>query len=219
MSYSITIEPIGASVEVRDGQTVLDACLRAGVWLPHACCHGLCATCKVQLLDGDVDLGNASSFALMDFERDEKKILACCATVESDIVIEADIDEEPDAQYLPIDDFAAEVVDARMLTPTIRGLWLQPDKPVRFQPGQYVLLEVPGAGAPRAFSIANGCDDETIELHVRRVPGGRATGWLHDEVQRGDRLTFSAPYGRFFVRKSAAVPTFFVAGGSGLSSP
>lgn len=219
MSHTITIEPIGQSVEVRDGQTVLDACLRAGVWLPHACCHGLCATCKVQLLDGECDLGNASSFALMDFERDEKKILACCATVESDIVIEADVEEDPDAQYLPLDDFAAEVVEARNLTPTIRGVWLAPDKPVAFQPGQYLLLDVPGVEAPRAFSIANASDVDTIELHVRRVPDGRATGWLHDELQRGDRLTFSAPYGRFYVRKSAALPTIFVAGGSGLSSP
>ncbi len=63
MSFQITIEPIGQSVEVREGQTVLDACLRAGVWLPHACGHGLCATCKVQVLEGDCDHGEASSFA------------------------------------------------------------------------------------------------------------------------------------------------------------
>lgn len=48
MSSQITIEPLGHSVPVRDDQTVLDACLRAGVWLPHACGHGVCGTCKVQ---------------------------------------------------------------------------------------------------------------------------------------------------------------------------
>ncbi|HEU0201697.1 MAG TPA: phenol 2-monooxygenase domain-containing protein [Burkholderiaceae bacterium] len=219
MSYSITIEPIGQSVEVRDGQTVLDACLRAGVWLPHACCHGLCATCKVQVLDGHCDLGEASNFALMDFERDEGKILACCATPQTDLVIEADIEEDADAQYLPLEDFLGEVVETRMLTPTIRGLWLQPNRPVRFQAGQYVLLDVPGIPGPRAFSIASAPGDELIELHIRRVPNGRATGWLHDEVKPGDKLAFSGPFGRFFVRKSAAVPMIFVAGGSGLSSP
>ena len=35
----------------------------------------------------------------------------------------------------------------------------------------------------------------------------------------GDRLAFTGPFGRFFVRKSAARPIIFVAGGSGLSSP
>jgi phenol hydroxylase P5 protein len=54
--------------------------LRAGIYLPHACCHGLCATCKVQVTDGEVDHGEASTFALMDFEREEGKCLACCAT-------------------------------------------------------------------------------------------------------------------------------------------
>lgn len=219
MSYTITIEPIGQTLDVREGQTVLDACLRAGVWLPHACCHGLCATCKVQVLEGEVDLGEASSFALMDFEREERKILACCATAQSDLVIEAEVEEEPDAKVLPLEDFLGEVVDARMLTPTIRGLWLKPDRAVRFQPGQYVLMDVPGVQGQRAFSIASTCADEIIELHIRLVPGGAATTWLHGEVKTGDQLSFSAPFGRFFVRKSAALPMIFVAGGSGLSSP
>jgi phenol hydroxylase P5 protein len=47
MSYELTIEPLGQTIEVEDGQTILDAALRAGIYLPHACCHGLCATCKV----------------------------------------------------------------------------------------------------------------------------------------------------------------------------
>ncbi len=92
MSYELTIEPIGQTIEVEEGQTILDAALRAGIWLPHACCHGLCATCKVQVLDGEIDHGEASSFALMDFERDEGKTLACCARLESDVTIEAEIE-------------------------------------------------------------------------------------------------------------------------------
>jgi len=68
---TLTIEPIGETIEVAPGQTLLDACLRAGVWLPHACGHGLCGTCKVEVLEGEVDHGGASPFALMDFERDD----------------------------------------------------------------------------------------------------------------------------------------------------
>ncbi len=50
MSYELTIEPIGQTIEVEEDQTILDAALRAGIWLPHACClPGLCATCKVQV--------------------------------------------------------------------------------------------------------------------------------------------------------------------------
>ncbi|CAG0911761.1 unnamed protein product, partial [Cyprideis torosa] len=101
VSYEVTIEPLGATIEVEDGQTILDAALRAGVWLPHACCHGLCATCKVQVVEGEVEQGDASPFALMDFERDEGKCLACCAIPESDLVIEADVEEDPDGLNQP----------------------------------------------------------------------------------------------------------------------
>jgi phenol hydroxylase P5 protein len=219
MSFQITIEPLGQGVPARDGQTVLDACLRAGVWLPHACGHGVCGTCKVQVLEGEFDHGDASNFALMDFERDEGKILACCAMAQTDLVIEADIDEDPDAQFLALEDFEGELVEARSLTPTIRGLWLKTDRPVPFQAGQYLMLKVPGAEGERAFSIASAPGADLLELHIRRVPEGRATGWLHDSLQVGQRLHFTAPNGRFFVRKSAALPMIFVAGGSGLSSP
>lgn len=219
MSTHITIEPLGQAVAARDGQTVLDACLRAGVWLPHACGHGVCGTCKVQVLEGEYEHGDASNFALMDFERDEGRILACCATAHTDLVIEAEIDEDPDAQFLPLADFSAELVEARLLTPTIRGLWLRPDRAVPFQAGQYLMLQVPGVDGARAFSVANAPGEALIELHIRRVPGGRATGWLHDELQVGQTLQFTAPSGRFFVRKSARLPLIFVAGGSGLSSP
>ena len=71
MSYQLTIEPLGQTITVEEGQTLLDASLRAGIYLPHACCHGLCATCKIQVLDGEIDHGEASNFALMDYEREE----------------------------------------------------------------------------------------------------------------------------------------------------
>ncbi|HJW25086.1 MAG TPA: phenol 2-monooxygenase domain-containing protein [Rhodocyclaceae bacterium] len=221
MSYQLTIEPLGQTIEVEEGQTILDASLRAGVYLPHACCHGLCATCKIQVTDGEIEHGEASTFALMDFEREEGKCLACCATLQTDAVIEAEIDEDPDAQNLPVEDFDAEVVRLEDLTPTIKGIWLKLDRPLRFQAGQYVNLEVPQAdGHSRAFSLASAPgQSDLVELNVRIVPGGQVTTWLHGNLRVGDRLRLSGPYGRFFVRKSAAVPLVFMAGGSGLSSP
>ena len=100
-THTITIEPLGREVECREDQTILDACLRNGVWLPHSCTHGTCATCKADVLDGDVDHGAASSFALMDFERDEGKLLPCAACPRSDVVIEADIDVDESSRCTP----------------------------------------------------------------------------------------------------------------------
>ena len=221
--YQLTIEPLGATIDVEEGQTVLDAALRQGIYLPHACGHGLCGTCKVQVCGGEVDHGAANPFALMDFERDDGKTLACCATLQADTTIEADIDEEPDARVIPVRDFAATVSRIEDLTPTIKAIHLQIDQPIDFQAGQYVQLEIPGLGQSRAFSIANAPADvaatQSIELNVRRLPGGAGTTWLHEQLKTGDRLRLAGPYGRFFVRESARQPMLFMAGGSGLSSP
>lgn len=223
MSYQLTIDPLGATIDVEDGQTLLDAALRQGIYIPHACGHGLCGTCKVEVLEGDVDHGNANPFALMDFEREEGKTLACCATLNSDAAIEADIDEDPDAQIIPVRDFQARVLRVETLTPTIKAFHLALDTPITFQAGQYVQVRMPGLEGTRAFSIANAPDAQgqatEIELNVRLVPGGAGTTWMHENLKEGDSLPISGPYGRFFVRRSAGLPMLFMAGGSGLSSP
>ncbi|MBR0565371.1 2Fe-2S iron-sulfur cluster binding domain-containing protein [Azoarcus sp. L1K30] len=220
MSYELTIEPLGQTIEVEENQTILDAALRAGIWLPHACCHGLCATCKIQVVDGEIEHGEASSFALMDFERDEGKALACCARLQSDVVIEAEIDEEPDAESIAVRDFPGTVRRLVNLTPTIKGVFVELDEPIHFQAGQYINLDIDGGVCSRAFSLANapGTGRE-VELNIRIVPGGQGTSWVHEQLEVGDRVKLSGPYGRFFVRKSAPEALIFMAGGSGLSSP
>ncbi|MFZ3203966.1 MAG: phenol 2-monooxygenase domain-containing protein [Pseudomonas sp.] len=220
MSYTVTIEPTGEQIDVEEGQTILQAALRQGVWLPFACGHGTCATCKVQVLEGEVEIGAASPFALMDIEREEGKVLACCATVQSDVTIEADIDVDPDFLGHPVADFRATVTAIVELSPTIKGVHLRLDRPMAFQSGQYVNLDLPGIDGSRAFSLANpsGRADE-VELHVRLVEGGAATGYIHQQLKVGDRLHLSGPYGQFFVRGSQPGDLIFMAGGSGLSSP
>lgn len=219
MSYEVTIEPTGDVIEVEDGQTLLQAALRQGVWLPFACGHGTCGTCKVQVLEGFVDHGEASTFALMEVERDEGKVLACCCHPESDLVIEADIDVDPDFLGYAVRDYNATVVDMTPLSPTILGIRLQLDGDMEFQAGQYINLYIPDVGS-RAFSISNPpSQSNIIELHVRLVPDGKGTMWLHNELSVGDQIDVSGPYGQFFVRTSDSQDVIFIAGGSGLSSP
>ncbi|CAM5537125.1 MULTISPECIES: NADH:ubiquinone reductase (Na(+)-transporting) subunit F [Alcaligenaceae] len=223
MTYQLTLEPLGATIDVEEGQTVLDAALRQGIYIPHACGHGLCGTCKVQVLEGEVDNGQANTFALMDMEREDGMTLACCATLMSDVSIEADIDDEPDAEVIPVRDFKGICTRIEQLTPTIKALHFKLDAPIHYQAGQYVQVHIPGLGESRAFSIANPPglqgDASEIELNVRLVPGGAATTWLHEQLSVGVEITIAGPYGRFFVRRSAAKPMVFIAGGSGLSSP
>ncbi len=221
MSHQLTIEPTGETIEVAEEQTLLDALLRNGIYIPYACGHGLCSTCKVTVLEGDVDLGEASAFALMDFERDEGKALACCTRLRSNSVIEADIDVDPDARRLPVRDVTGRVSEIVRRTPDIVEIVVALPAPgLAFQAGQYVNVDIPGCDAPRPFSLASPPSQATrLELHVKLVPGGVGTTYLHQRLQVGEELKLSGPFGRFFVRESANVPVIFIAGGSGLSSP
>jgi phenol hydroxylase P5 protein len=175
----------------------------------------------VQVLDGEIEHGHASPFALMDFERDERKCLACCATAQSDITIEADVDEDVDARHFPVRDHTGRVKETIDLTPTIKGIFIELEGDgIEFQAGQYVNVHIPGENMPRAFSLADKPASRTlIELNVRRVPGGKGTGYLHEGLKSGDEIRLSGPFGRFFVRKSDSRPVILIAGGSGLSSP
>ncbi|SKA75358.1 phenol hydroxylase P5 protein [Thiothrix eikelboomii] len=222
MSYQLTIEPIGETIEVEEGQTLLDAALRAGIYLPHACGHGLCGTCKVEVLEGEIEHGEASPFALMDMEREDGKCLACCARAVGDLTIEADLEEDPDAQHFPVRDFVGVVSKIETLTPRIKSIFLAIENGgIEFQAGHYINLLIPGMEAlPRAFSIASPPSEQhLIELNVALVEGGKGTQWLHNSLKVGDELRFNGPYGRFYVRNSAKEPMLFLAGGSGLSSP
>ena len=222
MAYEVMIEPLGETIQVEDDQTILDAALRAGIYIPYACGHGLCSTCKIDVLEGEVDVGEASPFALMEFEREGGKCLACCAKPMSDLVIEADIEEDEDALRLPVRDYTAKVSKIIDLTPRIKGIILAiKSDEIEFQAGQYINLYVPGLeDQPRAFSIANPPSEKHIvELNVCLVEGGQATTYLHEKLRVNDELKFSGPFGRFYVRNSAPEPLLFLAGGSGLSSP
>lgn len=220
MSYTVEIEPTGDVIEVKEDQTILDAALRQGVYLPHACNHGLCGTCKVELLEGEVDHGEASPFALMDMEKDEGKCLACTSRPKDDCAIEADIDEDPDAKSIAVKDFEATVIEVKDLTPRIKGITLELNNPIDFQAGQYIQYHVPGFKEARAFSIASSpVNGNIIELNISLIPDGETTPWIHDNTKAGDKVSISGPFGRFFVKESAKKPMLFFAGGSGLSSP
>src|SRR5438552_5671417 len=198
-TYTINVEPLGRTVECRADQAILDACLRAGVWLPHACTHGTCSTCKVQVLEGDVNHNAAGAFALMEPERDEGKTLICVATPNSDVTIEADVDVEEGVTYHPVADFTGTVTELTDIARETRRLRIELDSDIAFNPGQYVSIEVPASvpGAresdevqTRTYSIANPPSDARhIELHVRRTEGGLATdGWIFRALQGGDTV-------------------------------
>jgi ring-1,2-phenylacetyl-CoA epoxidase subunit PaaE len=56
-------------------ETLLEAGMREGMELPHACKSGVCSTCRAMLVEGEVDMDQ--NFALEDYEIARGYILTC----------------------------------------------------------------------------------------------------------------------------------------------
>jgi len=89
----------------------------------------------------------------------------------------------------------------------------------QFIPGQYLELWVPGGRwMSRAYSIGNAPDEDgSVELHLRRVEGGRFTTWAFEHMRVGDVLDGRGPLGNFCVRSPIDTPLLFVARGVGFA--
>jgi propane monooxygenase reductase subunit len=190
--------------------------------LMHGCKEGQCAACKSFVLDGDdIELDRYSTFALPDYEREEGYTLLCRAHVYEDVRIELlNYDEEMIRSGLPIQQAVAEVASIEAVTHDLRRLVLRLVEPkeIKFFPGQYVDIAVPGTEATRSFSMANTSSRESGELEfvIKVYPDGLFSHFLDTELKVGDRLDIQGPFGVFTLRDSEA-DLVFVGGGAGMA--
>jgi ferredoxin len=84
---SIMLQPLGVTIEARQGETVLDALLRNRLRVFHGCTRGGCGACRLRLTDGAVRFGRYSKGALDDKERASGLFLSCICVPEGDIVV------------------------------------------------------------------------------------------------------------------------------------
>ncbi|WP_425627430.1 2Fe-2S iron-sulfur cluster-binding protein [Agrobacterium tumefaciens] len=77
----------GKEVPCQPGQTVLMTARAAGVRIGAACELGICGTCRVLKLSGEVEMNHNGG--ILDDEVDEGYILACCSRPLTDVKVEA----------------------------------------------------------------------------------------------------------------------------------
>jgi len=226
MGSSVTVLPFGEKLGVEPGESVLKAILRQGRFVKYGCKHGGCSTCRAEVVDGDYDLSDNTSFSLSDADR-EAGVVLLCSTFAKDGALIVDVSQTMDD--LTEDDYLAgqhvletvAVVDAiKPLTHDIRWVSLGIDDPAGFQftAGQYVEVGVPGlVDTWRSFSMANSPDqNDRIDLIVKILPGGIFSTALDAHIRPGDSVRLRGPMGQFGVRLSYR-PMIMVAGGSGMA--
>ncbi|MGE3289204.1 MAG: FAD-binding oxidoreductase [Pseudonocardia sp.] len=223
--HVVRFEPVGIEIEVDEDQTILRAAAEQGVQLMHGCKEGQCAACKSFILEGeldDVDHDRYSTFALPDYEKDEGATLLCRAHAFGDLTIELlQYDEEIIRSGLPLRKGVMEVVSNDPVTHDLRHLTLRLIEPeeIKFFPGQYLDITVPGTDESRSFSMANTPNRESglFEFVIKVYPDGLFSEYLATKLRVGDRLEVEAPFGTFTLRESRTSDLIFVGGGAGLA--
>jgi NAD(P)H-flavin reductase/ferredoxin len=218
--YTVTVNPFAHSYDCEDGETLLDAALRNSLLLKYGCKHGGCGTCKVRLVDGDVD-ERGSSFALTPQDRADDVVLACASTPLEPCVIDVAPSGLTEDEFLSGDTsrpYGCVVEQVTGLTADIAGVRLRlTDGEMSFNAGQFVNVQIPGTNLLRTFSLANApADGAVVELIVKLYPDGAFSRFLREDAAPGAAITVHGPYGQLRVHLSHR-PVMMIAGGSGLA--
>ena len=85
-SFKVSFARSNREIECGSGQHVLDAAKKAGLRLPASCTQGMCGTCKVKLVSGEVAMKHAGG--IRQREIDQGMVLLCCSKPLTDLVVD-----------------------------------------------------------------------------------------------------------------------------------
>jgi CDP-4-dehydro-6-deoxyglucose reductase len=218
MPYSrITLFPSQQVIFVEEGETILDAALRAGLNLPHSCKGGHCSSCRARIREGHIVYPRGRPLGLLAEEEREGYALLCQAhATGTDVAIEVRQIRPPRPQ-VQVKSLPCRIERMHKLAPEVMAVFLRlPAKEeFHFEAGQYLDIMLP-QNRRRSFSIAS-CPgrDGLIELHIRRVASGEFTQQLFDGMKEKTLLRVEGPLGQFWFRRESPRPAVLIGGGTG----
>ncbi|MFJ9989126.1 iron-sulfur-binding ferredoxin reductase [Pseudomonas putida] len=166
-------------ISVSTGSNLLDALNGAGLNVPYSCRAGSCHACLVRCLDGEPE--DALPEALQADKRELGWRLACQCRVTADLQV---------AVFDPQRDGVPARVCARDWFGDVLRLRLTPQRALRYQAGQHVVLWLGSVARPYSLASLPG-EDDFLELHIDcRRPGAfcsQARGLqIGDEMRLGE---------------------------------
>ncbi len=190
------------------GQSVLDGLLEGGVPIPHACRNGVCQTCLMRAVEGTPP--PAAQKDLPPTLTLRNYFLACVCHPTEDLTVALPAEAET---TIP-----ATVRKLKRLNDEILEISLEAHASMDYRPGQFVHL-FRDRELGRSYSIASvPAHEEHLKVHVRRLPKGRVSGWIHEQLRVGQTVELRGPSGNcFYVPGKPEQPLLFIGTGSGLA--
>jgi toluene monooxygenase electron transfer component len=199
------------------GEKILRAGLGNGIALPYECGTGTCGTCRARLLEGRVGDGwpDAPGRRLL---RRAGELLMCQDTALDDCVLEITGTVPAMAPDWPRPrPFVGVIREAASLTDDVIFVRCEPERPLRFEAGQFVIVEVPGITGGRAYSMVNfERPAGRLDFVIKKKPDGRLSAWFFDRPC-GTSVRLFGPLGHATFTPDLDGHLLCVAGGSGIA--
>ena len=164
MSYTrLTLLPSNQILSVEEGETILDAALRAGLNLPHSCKGGHCSSCRARILAGEVSYPGGQPLGITPDEARAGYTLLCQAHAASPELSVEIREIRPPTPEERIQSLPCRIEHMQALAPGVMAVFLRlpATETFTFVAGQYLDIMLP-QNRRRSFSIAN-------PPHVRRI--------------------------------------------------
>ena len=211
-TMELFVHPLDRVLQVPTGANLLETLRANDVPISYSCMSGRCGTCRCKVISGSViETGRE---AKITNPSEGEYVLACTSVLSESCAIE--IPEPDEIVTHPARIIKGTVTAIEEATHDIRIIRLRPAKPLSFSPGQYATLQFTPDHI-RPYSMASLCTDEELEFHIRRVPDGRVTSYVFDQIKLGDVIRVSGPLGTAYLRTRHEGPLLCVAGGTGLA--
>jgi len=88
-----------------------------------------------------------------------------------------------------------------------------------FIPGHYLSLQIDMDGdnlsAPRHYTVTSPPMADYLSCSIKRVPGGKLSNYVHNELKVGDKVLLSAPFGVFVEPEEERTSTVLMSAGIG----
>jgi toluene monooxygenase electron transfer component len=164
-----------------------------------------------------IDWDQAPGFAKL--KRDNGDVLMCQTRPSSDCVVRvpAKVAARPECDILP-QHRTAYLNVLRKLTPDVVHFEVALSRPMRFEAGQFVVLEVPEIKGGRAYSMVNfGRDVDRLIFVIKQKAGGAFSEWLFRGAATGRTVNVFGPLGRATFHPEEGKNVLCIAGGSGIA--
>jgi ferredoxin-NADP reductase/ferredoxin len=188
--------------------SVLDCLTAHGVAVPSSCRSGVCQTCLMRAVEGEVP--EKAKVGLKPTIAAQNYFMSCSCYPEQDIEVVL-----PEAGMGKLE---ARVTWVEYLNSDILGIRLKPVRSFEYRAGQFLNLFKDETTA-RCYSLASvPALNEELFLNVRMVPSGLVSGWIFANLKAGDDVTISEATGDcFYVPGNPEQNVLLIATGSGLA--